>query len=82
MDFVYSGKGGEIIAIECKWSERDFSPRNLKIFSKRYPEAECLAVCGDVDSSHTRNIGGLKIRFIGLGHLVTLIESSHTGRKP
>jgi len=69
VDFVLNGKAGRLLAIECKWSQKEFSPRNLKIFIKRHPRAECLAVCADAGAPITRDYDGLSVTYLGLPEL-------------
>lgn len=69
VDFVLVGKPGRPLAIECKWSQKEFSPRNLKVFTRRHPGGECLAVCADAGSPRTRDYDGLSVTFLGLREL-------------
>ncbi|RME63764.1 MAG: ATP-binding protein [Nitrospirae bacterium] len=69
IDFILL-KGGTPVAIECKWSEDDFDPSNLRVFRKRYPEGKNYVVCWDIDRPFTRYIKELEVRFTPVSHLV------------
>ncbi len=44
IDFVMVKKRGQIpIAIECKWSDKDFNVKNILAFHKHYPNAPVLS---------------------------------------
>jgi len=76
VDFVYSTGASKLLAIECKWSEKEFSPKNLKIFVKHYRNAECFAICSDTTLSHTRDFGGLKVTFLGLSGFAAMLSDN------
>jgi predicted AAA+ superfamily ATPase len=70
VDFVWAPRGGALLAIECKWSARDFDPANLLVFSRAYPKARMSVVTTDADPSFSREIEGRRIQFFGLGDLL------------
>ena len=72
IDFIIARRGKPPIAIECKWSYRDFEPRNLRLFRRRYPEGASFVVAADVDRVLDRQYDGVNVKFVGLD---TLIES-------
>ncbi|HDL53243.1 MAG TPA: hypothetical protein ENH32_04650 [Proteobacteria bacterium] len=58
----------------------EFSPGNLRIFRRRYPEGTNLVVSADVDRPFAREIDGLKVRFVGMNGLIKeLKEISDAG---
>ncbi|HWJ36303.1 MAG TPA: ATP-binding protein [Steroidobacteraceae bacterium] len=76
VDFVLDRRGHPPIAIECKWSERDFDPAVAKAFSARYPSAELFVVAQDVERTHQKGYGALKVSFVGLEALIRTLEAS------
>ena len=79
IDFIVARRGEAPIAIECKWSYRDFDPRNLKLFRHRYPQGDSYVVGADVDRVMDRQYEGLNVKFVGLD---TLIESLKISKRP
>lgn len=80
VDFVWVRRGQPPIGIECKWSASDFDASAMKAFSVRYPKAELFVVAQDVERSHQKSYGGLRIRFVSLEILVATLESA--GERP
>ncbi len=76
VDFVLIQPGGQKTAIECKWRESEFDPRNLKIFSRHYPDFELIAAASDVSVRHEKTIAGLKINFLNLGQIKDLVKTT------
>ena len=74
IDFILKRRGKPPVAIECKFSADEFSPGNLRIFRRRYPEGVNLVVSADVDRPFTREIDGLKVRFVGLSGLINKLK--------
>jgi hypothetical protein len=70
-DFVVAPARGRPVAIECKWSTRDFDPRNLVAFHGPYPSSTLLVVGHDVDRAYVRSYRGVQVSFVSL---LTLIE--------
>lgn len=75
VDFILPGRSKAPVAIECKWSARDFDPANLLIFARAYPEAKLLVVARDAQPAFTRRYGGVAVEFLTLGGLVERIAS-------
>jgi hypothetical protein len=69
VDFVWTPRGRPPVAIECKWSVRDFDPASLAVFACAYPKAELRVVAHDAQPGFTREHGGLKVRFVSHGKL-------------
>lgn len=70
IDFVLASHGKPPIAIECKWSDRDFDPSNLQIFRRQYPKGKNYVVCENTEKSHTGSKGNLEWRFVSLPFLI------------
>jgi len=70
VDLVVVRRGRSPTAVECKWSARDFAPRNLASFRGRHPEGSNFVVSHDVDRAFERKYRGLTVRFVGLDDLV------------
>jgi len=63
------------VAIECKWSARDFDPANLLVFARAYPKATLLVTTPDARPAFTRAYRGVRIEFLTLDRLVKRIAS-------
>lgn len=61
------------MAIECKWSARDFNPANLLVFARAYPKATLLVTTPDARPAFTRNYNGIEVQFLTLDRLTTRI---------
>ena len=74
VDFVYTRRGRAPIAIECKWSARDFNPANLLAFWKLYPKATLCVVAQDVDRPYSKQVSGMAVSFLNLSGLISLLS--------
>ncbi len=70
VDFVVARRGRPPVAIECKWSARDFDWTNLRAFHGHYPAATALVVAQDVNERFTRRNGELAATFLSLADLI------------
>ena len=70
VDFIWTPRGRPPLAIECKWSARDFDPVNLAAFGRAYPHHELLVVTTDARPAYTREYAGRPVRFLTLDLLV------------
>ena len=70
VDFVLARRGAPPVAVECKWSARDFDPKPLKAFAARYPKAQHFVVASDVDRAYPKRFDTLNVTFTGLDGLV------------
>lgn len=70
VDFIWLPRGKPPVAIECKWSTRDFDPANLLVFARAYPKTEMFVVAPDAKPAFTRDYNGVKVRFLTLEKLV------------
>jgi predicted AAA+ superfamily ATPase len=75
IDFVWQPRGKKVMAIECKWSAKDFDPGNFQIFAKAYPEALLVVVTNDAKPAFSRDYSGVKVEFITLDRLVERITA-------
>jgi len=75
IDFVWQPRGKKVMAIECKWSAKDFDPGNFHIFAKAYPEAQLVVVTRDAKPAFSRDYSGVKVEFITLDMLVERITA-------
>lgn len=74
VDFILPSKHNHSpIAIECKWSTKDFDPANLKIFRNNYPEGKNFVVAVDVKIGFEKKFNDLIVTFIGLEELINLV---------
>lgn len=74
IDLVWTPRGKVPIAIECKWSARDFDPAGLLAFARAYPKAEILVVATDASPAFTREISGVRVQTLGLEALIARVE--------
>lgn len=75
VDLIWAPRGKAPLAIECKWSARDFNPANLLIFARAYPKATLLVVTPDARPAFTRNYSSIEVRFLTLDRLVALLAN-------
>jgi len=73
VDLIWLPRGKTPVAIECKWSARDFDPANLLVFARAYPKATLLVTTPDARPGFSRNYHGLKVEFLPLDRLVEQI---------
>lgn len=77
IDFVIAGRGRPPIAVECKWSAKEFDPSGIRAFRAVYPEGDNFVVAADVDRTHTRAARGIPVTYVGLRGLVERLTSQH-----
>ena len=70
VDFILLGRGKPPIAIEAKWSTKDFDPGNLQAFWRQYPKTELIVVSHDVVRAHTMSFSDMSVRFVSLEALI------------
>ena len=76
VDLVWVARGKTPVAIECKWSARDFDPANLIVFARAYPEAALRVTAPDAQPAFTRDYSGFPVEFLTLDRLVAQITST------
>jgi hypothetical protein len=75
VDFVLARRAAAPVAIECKWSARDFDPANLRLFRRRYPRGESFLVAQDVERRSTRTIDDFTLTVLGLPDLMGALRA-------
>ena len=77
VDFVINKRGREEpIAIECKWSAKDFDSKNLSKFRHYYPNGESYVVANDINRKYTKKYGDYAVTFVSLKQLIGELTSS------
>lgn len=76
VDLIWVPRGKDPVAIECKWSARDFDPVNLQVFAQAYPRATLMVVAPDALPSFKRRYNGIEVRFLALTPLVRLLTGT------
>ena len=71
VDFIWAPRGKNPVAIECKWSARDFNPANLLVFARLYPKTTLLVTTPDARPAFTRTYNGCEVQFLSLAQLAT-----------
>ena len=74
IDFIYAPRGSDPITIECKYSDGNFSPGNLKIFRKQYPVGRNYVVVSKLNCSYLRNYDGLVVEIVDLPGLIEALS--------
>ena len=79
IDFVIPLNRNEVVAIECKWQEKNFQSDAFELFRKSYPEGENLVVTSD---SRTRIVKNktIKIQFVNIFDLQKLATKIYLER--
>ena len=75
VDFIWAPRRGPLLAMECKWSARDFDPAGLQAFARNHPQARHLVVAMDAEPRFNRNYGGLAVEFTGLAGAMARLEN-------
>jgi hypothetical protein len=73
VDFIFAPRRGPVLALECKWSARDFDPAGLRAFARNYPKARLLVVASDARPVFKREHGGHIVEFVGLREAIALV---------
>ena len=76
VDFVIARRGAAPVAIECKWSAKDFDPGNLRIFRRHYPRGDTFLVAHDVERRSTRRVDEFALTIVGLAELIDHLRPS------
>ncbi|MEW6456074.1 MAG: ATP-binding protein [Acidobacteriota bacterium] len=79
VDFVLVKNKLKPVAIECKWSQAEFDPSNLKAFRRQYPDGDNFVVSSDVKKSFSRTFDSIQVRFLNLKDLVKSILMERMG---
>jgi predicted AAA+ superfamily ATPase len=70
VDFVLTGRGRDPVAIECKWSADRFEADGIAAFRKIHPQGANYVVANGVAEPYEKEMGGNRIRFVGLEALI------------
>jgi uncharacterized protein len=70
VDFVIAGRGRDPVAIECKWTATRFEAEGISAFRKIHPKGRNFVVASDVVEPYEKEMGGNRIRFVGLEALI------------
>lgn len=70
IDFIYLPRGGNPVAIECKYADGNFSPRNLKVFRRRYPLGKNYVVVSHLNRSYSSEYDNIEIETVDLSSLI------------
>jgi hypothetical protein len=82
IDFVWTARGGNPMAIEWLWSADNFDAANLEAFRRQHPQGDNVVLAADVKAAFQRNYGALKVRFEGLDAFVSrLTEDPRKGNR-
>ena len=76
VDLIWAPRGKAPLAIECKWSARDFDPANLLVFARAYPKATLLVTTPDARPGFTRKYSGIEVQFLTLDRLTARLTAS------
>lgn len=71
IDFIYHPRGGNPVTIECKYTDGNFSPGNLKIFRRKYPSGKNYVVVSHLKRSYTSEYNGIMVETVDIDSLIT-----------
>ena len=74
IDFVINKRGHPLIAIECKWRDKDFDPANAKVFLRHYDKAQVYVVSHNVSHPYSHRYGDFMIKFINLAGIENICK--------
>jgi len=70
VDFVLTPRRTNPLALECKWSSKNFDDASLQAFRRQYPHGDNIVVAHDVERTFQKKYGPITVRFANLGALV------------
>jgi len=76
IDFVINKRGQPLIAIECKWRDKDFDPANAKVFLRHYDKAQVYVVSHNISHPYSHRYGDFTIKFINLADIENICKHS------
>ena len=74
IDFVINQRGRPLLAIECKWRDKEFDPSNAKVFLRHYDKAQVYVVSHNLSHPYSRRYGDFKFKFINLAGLENICK--------
>ena len=76
VDFVFAPRRGRVLALECKWSAKDFDPAGVQAFARNYPQARLLVVATDARPAFRREYAGRSVEFVTLNEAASLLAGA------
>ncbi|MEI8175291.1 MAG: DUF4143 domain-containing protein [Candidatus Omnitrophota bacterium] len=73
IDFVISRRGHPLVALECKWRDKDFDPANARLFARHYDKTRVYVVSSNVNRPYSRTYGDLTVKFVGLADIKDIL---------
>ncbi|MDW8309813.1 MAG: DUF4143 domain-containing protein, partial [Verrucomicrobiales bacterium] len=73
VDFVAVPRRGPVVALECKWSARDFDVAGLRAFARNYPRTRLLVVSTDARPGFEKRLDGHTVEFVTLSEAVSVV---------
>ncbi|MCX8091395.1 MAG: ATP-binding protein [Verrucomicrobiae bacterium] len=73
VDFVAVPRRGRVVALECKWSARDFDVAGLRAFARNYPRTRLLVVSTDARPGFEKRLDGHTVEFVTLSEAVSVV---------
>ena len=74
IDFVINKRGRPLLAIECKWRDKEFDPANTKVFLRHYDKAQVYVVSHNLSHPYSRRYGDFTFKFINLAGLENICK--------
>jgi predicted AAA+ superfamily ATPase len=71
IDFVINKRGGQLMAIECKWQDKNHNLKNIEIFNRHYPQSKLFIVCSDITKTRKIVRDKFEIEVVNLSELVS-----------
>lgn len=81
VDLIWSRRAKAPVAIECKWSARDFDPSAMLAFARAYPKADLLVTAPDAGPAFTREYAGVRVEFVALDGLLECVAARSANTK-
>jgi predicted AAA+ superfamily ATPase len=75
VDFILVERGGNPVAIECKWSASSFDPSGMQAFRRQYEKGENYVVVNDVDKPVRRSFGTISVILTTIPDLIKALQA-------
>lgn len=75
VDFVIARLGAPPLAIECKWTAREFDPRGLHAFANAYPGSELILVAADQVGKNILETGDRKVTAVSIDRIASHVAA-------
>jgi predicted AAA+ superfamily ATPase len=77
VDFLMkTGRGKQILAIECKAKSARFEPSGLLSFRRRYPQGRNVVVCLDETGPREKRYDKIIVEYLAFPRLADLLSNS------